>query len=111
MIGVSLPFKWFADGTDTEGILSLLRSQGVGSVELRTVRPEHAPEAVLQAAEYLWENGFQITVHGSVKTVETAVADVFAPLAQLLPKLRQEKLNVTVHPVVGDNCAMVTALA
>ena len=111
MIGVSLPFKWFTDGTDTEGILALLKDQGVGSVELRTVKPDHTPESVLHAAEYLWENGFQITVHGSVKSAETAVSDVFAPLAQLLPKLQQEKLNVTVHPIVGDNCAMVTALS
>ena len=111
MIGVSLPFKWFADSTDTAGILNLLKTQGVGSVELRTVNPDCQPADVLKAAKCLWENGFQITVHGRVKTQETAVSDVFAPLTLLLKELQQEKLNVTVHPIVGDNCAMVCALS
>ncbi len=111
MIGVSLPFKWFPDGAELQNILPLLKEQGVGSVELRTVRPYHQPEEVLKAAQVLWDNGFQITVHGSVDALETAVSDVFAPLAQLLVNMQQEKLNITVHPIVGDNCAMLLALS
>lgn len=111
MIGVSLPFGWFSDGTDISPFLTLLKAHKVGSVELRTVRPHHQPEAVLSAARILWEAGFQITVHGSVTSLDTAVSDVFAPLASLLPKLRQDCLNITIHPITGDNAAMLTALS
>lgn len=111
MIGVSLPFGWFSDGTDTDSILKLLKKHGVGSVELRTVRPHHDPQTVLDAANILWNAGFQITVHGSVKLQETAISEVFDPLQKLLPNLRQEKLNITIHPVVGDNAAMLVALS
>ena len=111
MIGVSIPFGWFSDGTDIDSVLRLLKQQGAGSVELRTVRPHHEPAAVLQAAECLWEQGFYVTVHGSVSSLEMAVEDVFAPLEQLLAALRQDKLNVTVHPITEDNCAMLVALS
>ena len=111
MIGVSLPFKWFPDSPELQTVLKLLKEQKVDSVELRTVRPCHEPDSVLQAAQLLWEMGFQITVHGSVSSVETAVEDVFAPLADVLSSLKQETLNVTVHPIVGDNCEMLLALS
>ena len=111
MIGVSLPFGWFTDGGDVEPTLALLKQHGVESVELRTVRPQHDPQAVLAAAKQLWQAGFQITVHGSVTAVDTAVEEVFAPLQALLPNLEQEKLNVTIHPVVGDNAALLVALS
>ena len=112
MIGVSLPLDWLADQqADTKAILLFLKEHGVGSIELRTVRPYHAPQVALQAARLAWENGFQITVHGSVSALKSAVADVFAPLQALLPVLQQEKLNITIHPIVGDNAAMLTALS
>lgn len=112
MIGTSLPLAWLTDGDpQLSDILTLLKSHKVGSVELRTVRPHHKPETVLQAAKLLWDNGFQITVHGSISSAETAIADVFNPLQSLLSALRQEKLNITVHPIVGDNGAMLTALS
>lgn len=111
MIGVSLPFGWFSDAADITPMLIRLKNHQVGSVELRTVRPHHQPDAVLAAANTLWDAGFQITVHGSVSTLETAVDDVFAPLSQLLPALRQDSLNITIHPIVGDNTAMLLALS
>jgi len=112
MVGTSLPLAWLTESDPKlPDILALLKSLNVGSVELRTVRPHHQPEKVLEAAKCLWENGFQITVHGSINTAETAPSDVFAPLQALLPALQQEKLNVTVHPIVGDNVAMLTELS
>lgn len=111
MIGVSLPFGWFSDGRDVSGMLALLKEQQVDSVELRTVRPHHLPEDVLAAAGKLWDAGFRITVHGSVTSPETAVSDVFSPLALLLPALRQDSLNITIHPITGDNAAMLVALS
>lgn len=111
MIGVSLPFGWFSDGTDICAVLSLLKQHNVGSVELRTIRPYHEPDAVLAAAKLLWNAGFQITVHGSVSGVDTAVEEVFHPLSALLPQLQQDKLNVTIHPITGDNTAMLISLS
>ena len=112
MIGTSLPLAWLTErDPKLPDILTLLKSKNVGSVELRTVRPHHQPEKVLEAAKLLWENGFQITVHGSINAAETALSDVFAPLQALLPTLQQEKLNITVHPIDGDNVAMLTELS
>lgn len=112
MIGTSLPFAWFIDADpQLSNILALLKAHKVDSVELRTVRPHHQPQIVLEAAKLLWDHGFQITVHGSVSCAETAIADIFAPLEALIPALRQEMLNITVHPIVGDNTAMLLQLS
>ena len=112
MVGVSLPLDWLAGGqAEVRTILEYLKEQGVGSIELRTVRPHHEPQVALQAAKLVWEYGFQITVHGSVAAQDSAVADVFAPLEALLPVLQQESLNITIHPIAGDNAAMLLALS
>ena len=111
MIGVSLPFAWCSEDDVLQNILPLLKKYSVGSVELRTVRPGYDAQAVLQAARRLWREGFRITVHGSVLSLATTVEDVFAPLRLLLENLEQESLNITVHPIVEDNCAMLLALS
>lgn len=114
MIGVSLPLSWFISSDaeiKADEVLEFLKKQGVDSVELRTVRPYHEPEDVLKAANTLWDNGFYVTVHGSVTGLETAVADVFAPLGKVLPALRQDKLNVTIHPICENNTEMLLALS
>ena len=111
MIGVSLSFDWFFDGTDLESMLLFLRAQEVHSVELRAVRAHHTPEQVLTAANMLWDQGFSVTVHGAVRSADSAVQDVFHPLEAMLGALRQERLTVTVHPIAGDVIAMLTALS
>lgn len=111
MIGVSLPLAWFSENENIDNILSFLKAQGVGSVELRTVRPHHTPETVLQAANTLWDRGLQVTIHGSVSTLASAVEDVFDPLSSLLDALRQDTLNITIHPITDDNVAMLLKLS
>ena len=111
MIGVSLPFGWCSDEKMLQSMLPILKKYNVDSVELRTVRPGCDPETVLQAARRLWQEGFRITIHGSVLTLATAVEDVFAPLRWLLENLEQDSLNITVHPITEDNCAMLLALS
>ena len=112
MIGVSLPLSLFEEGAKEERqpLLDYLKREGVESIELRTVRKHSDPAQVRTAMEIVWSEGFQVTVHGEVKSVESSVADVFAPLALAFP-LKQNKLNVTVHPIVGDNGAMLRALS
>lgn len=111
MIGVSLPFGWCSDAHMLQSILPILKKYHVASVELRTVRPGYDPAAVLQAAKRMWDAGLQITVHGSVLSVATAVEDVFAPLRLLLEHLEQAQVNITVHPITEDNCTMLCALS
>ena len=62
--------------------------------ELHTICGAGASEGALDAANILWDAGFQITVHGSVTLAETAISEVFDPLKLLLPHLRQEMLKM-----------------
>ena len=114
MIGVSLPMDWLCGKSefpvDLTRTLQEIKARGVRSVELRAVRSHTAPDEVASVAALLWENGFSITVHASPRSAESAVADVFAPLSQILGALKQPQLIVTVHPIVGDNAAMLRAL-
>lgn len=115
MIGASLPFAWLLSGSaplgDIPTVLAALKSRGVESIELRTVRPDTPPHDVLRAAALLWNAGFGITIHAAPKTAESAVEDVFAPLNVLLENLRQERLTVTVHPDFENHADMLCALA
>ena len=116
MIGVSLPYKWLlGNGSfpmpETYVFLSELKRRGVSSVELRAVPRRGDPDVALRAAEPLWDHGFRITVHAGVETAENAVAEVLEPLSEILSHLRQRELIVTIHPIVGDNVAMLRALS
>ena len=116
MIGVSLPFAWIRSGSGTPGgdvteVLAVLRRRGVECVELRTVQPGTDPETVLQAAARLWDAGFQITVHASVRRTETAVEDVYAPLVRLFAENRQKRVTITVHPCKCCNAELLSALS
>lgn len=115
MTGVSLPFAWLQTGEGALGnraaFLEKLKLTGAKSVEIRTVRPHADPKSVSKAANLLWSFGFQITIHGQVISCESAVEDIFAPLSSLLGAMRQKQLTVTIHPIVGDNAAMLTKLS
>ena len=79
MVGVSLPFDWILNKTTNEGefepFILTLKEMGVCSVELRTVKPNYSPSVVLEAMNTLWDYGFNVTVHGTLKSAETAVQD------------------------------------
>lgn len=51
MIGVSLPVDWFSRPAQLDSILPVLKKHGVGSIELRTVRPHHERQTVWQLLE------------------------------------------------------------
>ena len=115
MIGTSLSYRSLVH--DREGelapdvLLPKLWEAGVRSVELRAVWGDTDPAEVLSVANLLWDYGFLVTVHGGCETVENAVEKIFAPLAEMLAHLRQDSLTVTLHPIAGDNAAMLTALS
>lgn len=115
MIGVSLPLDWLITGEglpeSVEDVLSALKAEGVRSIELRTVRAHHSARDVRRVADFLWDKGFQISLHGDVKTADGAVAELFTPTKDLLENLRQKMINITVHPINGDNVKMLSAIA
>lgn len=115
MIGMSLSYKNLllaeTGELSPEILLPKLWERGVRSIELRAVSPTEPPENVLKVASLLWDHGFCVTVHGKCKTVEGAIDDVFAPLEGMLAHMRQSELVVTLHPIDGDNAAMLTALS
>ena len=115
MIGISLSYKNLLLAQDEslrpEKILPALREKGARSIELRAVSPSEPADNVLKVSSLLWDYGFSVTVHGKCRSVESAVRDVFEPLGSMLSQLRQKELIVTIHPIAGDNVAMLTALS
>ena len=115
MIGMSLQYgsllKTKDEQLEPEIILPKLWDHGVRSIELRAISPTDCPKEALRVANTVWDYGFQITVHSKPKSVESAVDDVFIPLSHILSHMRQRELIVTIHPVVGDNVAMLIALS
>lgn len=114
MIGVSLPFNWFADKNIDKNreLLDILQQKGVDSIELRTVTPENDSQEVMNAAETVLQKGFNLTVHGTVRSLESAVSDIFDPLSELLSNWCsvQQSVTVTIHPIQGDNVGMLLEL-
>ena len=115
MIGISLEYKSLKFSKDDDLrpqiLLPKLREHNVQSIELRTVHALEPADNVLRVANLLWDYGFQVTVHSKCESVESAVSDVFGPLADVLKNLRQRELIVTIHPVIGDNVLMLTELS
>ena len=114
MIGISLPYSWLVGDDqlpEPKALLPMLKEHGVRSIEVRMVPLGASADEVLRIAELLWNYGFNITVHGTVKSEKDAVAEVLEPLTEVLRHMKQTKLNVTVHPIVGDNAAMLINLS
>lgn len=115
MLGISLPYEWLATEIgllqEVDPVLDALKKRGVESIELRTVFLRHDPDEVLRVAERLWSKGFRISVHVKAHSRELAVREVFDPLAKILTHLRQDRLVAVLHPVRGDNAAMLRDLA
>lgn len=115
MIGLSLRYQWLltseGDLPTPPILLPQLWERGVRSIEIRMV-PLCAPASdVLRIANLLWDYGFNITVHSKSKTAQGAVEEILKPLSLMLANMRQNELVVTVHPIVGDNAAMLNALS
>ena len=114
MTGISIPFNGIYDEAAMEEFLPALRQAkdlGAESIEIRNVRPEYDPKEVAKAVCFFTGLGFQISIHGAMMSSETAVKDVFTPLSEILPGLKQKSLNITVHPFVADNTAALTRLS
>ena len=74
------------------------------------MRAYHSASDVRRVAERLWDDGFHISLHGDVKTADCAVTELFTPIKELLASLRQNTINITVHPINDDNVKMLTAV-
>jgi len=82
-----------------DGLLTAVKNEGIQSVELRALFPEHKPSDALKMAENVWKNGMQITVHSFISSEETAVEDVLNPVSEILKNLKQESLTITLHAI------------
>lgn len=114
MIGISLPYIWLLGDeqlSKPEVLLPQLWGKGVRSIELRMIPAGEKPENVRRAADILWDYGFEITIHATAKTAENAVAEVLTPLSAVIAHKRQSNFIVTIHPIVGDNTAMLLKLS
>ena len=116
MIGVSLPFRRLTGEQDTpfadiDAFLKKLKNEGVCSIELRAVAPGTDPDSVFDVVQKIRNSGMRITVHGSIKSQETAVSDIFDPLTKVLSYFVGDELIITVHPTVYDNVAILKSVS
>ena len=106
--GVSLPYRWLVHGGeplgDREALFELLKKEETASVELRHITRDTDPAEVKQVVSMLLDRGFRVTVHGAIKSAESAPEDLFTPLRDVLPLFseRRMKLTVTAHPPCGE---------
>ncbi|MCQ2430520.1 MAG: MBL fold metallo-hydrolase [Clostridia bacterium] len=91
-------------------LIGALADRGVTSIEIRSIGPSIAPSDALKYARIVWDKGLSVTIHGQVRSAESAVEDVFAPLSEILGELtgHQPLLTVTVHPVKGPDPTAAT---
>ncbi len=114
MIGVSLPYKKLlklANKIESNEILTRLWNENVRSIEIRAVVPNENTADVLQICNFLWDNGFSVTIHALCKNYQTPIEDIIHPLELVLKNLRQSNLIITIHPINGDNIRMLTNLS
>ena len=108
MIGVSLPFAQLVEGEGrgSDTFLENLAEKGVRSIELRAVHPEEDPENVASAARRILQHGMRFSVHTAPRSSESAVEDIFMPLA----RLSLDDTILVLHPVCTENARMMENL-
>ena len=87
MIGVSLPYKKLlklANKIESNEILTRLWNENVRSIEIRAVVPNENTADVLQICNFLWDNGFSVTIHALCKNYQTPIEDIIHPLELVL---------------------------
>ena len=94
-----------------DGLLTAVKNEGIQSVELRALFPEHKPSDALKMAENVWKNGMQITVHSFISSEETAVEDVLNPVSEILKNCMETavSLNIPIPADVGEGASWYEA--
>ena len=114
MIGISLAYDQLLDitaGKESDEILMKIWELGARSIELRTVPENEDPANVFAIATLLWDMGFNVTIHANASAEESAVESALFPLRTTLENMRQRELIVTLHPIIGNNTAMLISLS
>lgn len=111
-IGISLPPDYLAGEADMRSnsfvralgevsqALPRLKEKGVGSIELRMVRPGTCPDLVLRALENIRRHGLGFTIHGLLPAIDDQVGELEQfPLWKVADWIRSEQgeVVVTVH--------------
>lgn len=109
-IGFSLATAYLMGKTDQpferlfgplDGMLSQLRERGVTSVEMRAVAPSTNPQAILTAANRVFDAGLDLTLHGILpdETMGLEWAAYYPAIMPLLEVMRQrgQTLMIPLH--------------
>ena len=121
MFGVSLQYstlrcyverKECPEYGDNDRLFRALWRAHVRSVEVRAVAPGSDPHEVEAIIRFLWSKGMNVTVHGSMRSSETAAHDVLDPLRTILPWVRsvQNFLTITLHPIARANKEAISSI-
>ncbi len=112
-IGISLPPRVLtcedtqsvgrinADFGSIGAFLGALKAAGVGSIELRAVKPDFSPEYVGALARAVQGARLGLTVH-AVMSGDGKKEAVLTPLARILGECGDDILTVTVHALTDD---------
>ncbi len=96
---------------DSEIFLKKLKEHGVESIEIRPVPIDCPADEAARIVNKIWDLGLKVTLHADVDSLESAVDDVFLPLEKIFSQNRQGRIVIIVHPIVGDNAAMLGVLS
>ena len=91
--------------------LKKLKDHGVESIEIRPVPIGCSADEAARVVNEIWNLGLKVTLHADVDSLESAVCDVFYPLEKIFSQNRQGRIVIIVHPIVGDNTAMLKLLS
>ena len=118
--GISLPWDYLSDsciskeaveikrGFGTARVfLSLLKAEGVSSIELRHRKKDLSRDELYKAAETVVNAGFSITIHGDALPVpEDFDYDNLFPWNKIIQSLHKDfgnTVTVTFHPIIAED--------
>lgn len=114
MLGYSIPGPVFLGRTSkssprdqiahyetTEAFLGAIRSQGVGSIEIRILPRDADGRKYQDLIRMIWQMGFRISVHGHVdgRFLGSTFEQTYPSMGQILQRFHQyqSSLNITLH--------------
>ncbi len=125
-LGVSLPWDYLSDSCiskeaveikksfgSSRDFLTLLKTEGVSSIELRHRKKDLSPEEIHKAVETVINAGFSITLHGDALPLpESFEYNSLFPWDNILRKLcrgYKDLITVTFHPIIAENNKILSA--
>ena len=116
MIGASFSIDELNGVVDALGktadIVEKLGKNGIESIEIRPVPIGYPADEVLRIVKLIKDSGLNVTIHADVSgKIEMSLREVFLPLTKIFDESLQSNTVITVHPIDGDNVAMLKILS